>query len=350
MNQKTCRSAIVKAVNSGKLPREYLLYEDIKRRTRHVDTLCEGALRGRDIEAFSSLDEWIDWLRWSTVVLDENDYLEAAVHALDLAPRLAGTDYGMSRQRDLGQLWTDTIRGFLGELAFVKWLEREYGIKAMLDYRKGPLEEFLPSDIKEVEKDEVRRPPNLKVSIKTTKLRGIWLDVPYRQVDHSDVFVLVRVGVTRMHFLAFLKRISAIRDKMLRRALELGVITEGEAESIWDLIPDFTGIPAYIAGFFDKREYGSAIGRRTAIFLAEGVMKRKKFVINKFIGYWNPKEDVYKNTVVEHLQRRGVIPSRRDVKIEFEGIGEFTKTLHFLVSSGALRRKREEWERIISQL
>jgi len=39
-------------------------------------------------------NEWISWLDWATISLDENDYLKAAIHGLRLAPKLAATDYG----------------------------------------------------------------------------------------------------------------------------------------------------------------------------------------------------------------------------------------------------------------
>lgn len=50
------------------------------------------------------------------------------MHVLRLAPKFAATDYGAVRMRDLGQLLTDAIRGFLGELAFTKWLKARFGV------------------------------------------------------------------------------------------------------------------------------------------------------------------------------------------------------------------------------
>ena len=221
MKEPQCAELVERAVEEALLPREYLYIEDTRGRIRHLDALCDGAVKGGDLESFPDFSSWLEWLAWSTVVLDERDYLKAAVSALSLAPVLAGTDYGSSKQRDLGQLWTDAIRGFLGEIAFANWLKARFGVAAELDYSRGSLSEFLPSDIRSVD----GRPPRLRVSIKTTKLRGIWLDVPFKQIEHSDVFVLVRVGVSRHHFLAFLKSISAIRDKLLSRGVELGVIS-----------------------------------------------------------------------------------------------------------------------------
>lgn len=340
-----CRQLIEEAVRRGSLSIEYLHYEDPRRRVRRADTLCEGIVRGRDWESFSSVDELLEWLSWSTVLLDEKDYLTATVHALSLAPKIAATDYGTARQRDLGQLVTDAVRGFLGEIALAKWLKARFGISVSLDYRRGRLAEFLPSDIKLVN----GRPSNLNVSIKTTKLRGMWLDIPFKQIEHSHVFVLVRVGVSREHFLAFLKEISAIKDKILAKAFEMGIVSEDERDNIWRAIPKFTRIPASIAGFFDKREYEDAVSERTSIILAGGEMKRKRFIVNLFAGYWHPERREYRERILEVLRRQGYsVPE--NVKIEFAGIGNFSRTLHFIVSSGALRRRREDWERLVRDL
>ena len=325
------------------LPREFARHEDL------IDSICEGALKSRDVEAFLNIDEWICWLSWSAVLLNKDDYLTAAVHALDLAPRLARTDYGGTRQRDLGQLWTDTIRGFLGEIAFAKWLDLRFGTKVELDYRKGPLEEYLPSDVKAIN----GREPRLHISIKTTQLKGIWLDIPYKQIEHSDIFVLVRIGVTKDHFLAFLKEISAIGDKLLKEALKAGLISNEEAKALWDNAPSFADIPSYIVGFFDKREYGERIKDPKSIFTADGRLgprRKTKFTINKFVGYWDPKEEnEYKEVLFKVLEIQGR-PVPQDVKLEFESIGHFSKTLHFIVSSGVLKRREEEWASLVREL
>jgi len=333
---RACVQYVSAGIDSGKLPRAFKGFEE---------EVCEGAVRARDIEVFGDYSRWVEWLGWASVVLDEDDYLKAAVYGLNLAPKLAGTDYGTARQRDLGQLWTDVIRGFLGEIAVAKWLKERFGITAELDYRLGPLEEFLPSDIKSV----AGREPRLRVSIKTTKLSGLWLDVPGAQIEHSDVFILVRVGVTREHFVAFLKKISVIRDKLMREAVERGLVKREEIEQIWDSIPEFTAAPAYIAGFLDKTEIQDKLRDRTAVIEADVDVKIKKVVINKFLGFWHPGEDIYEKKLKELLRRRGR-PVRDEMSIEFEGIGDFSKTLHFIASSGALKKKKEDWEKLVERL
>jgi hypothetical protein len=321
-----CKKRVTAGINSKILPEAFRGFEE---------EICEGAVRARDVDVFGDYSRWIEWLGWASAVLDENDYLKAAVYGLSLAPKLAGTDYGTARQRDLGQLWTDVIRGLLGEIAFVKWLKERFGISAELDYRLGPLEEFLPSDIKSIN----GREPKLKVSIKTTKLSGLWLDVPGAQIEHSGVFILVRVGVTREHFIAFLKKISVVKDKLMREAVERGLVKKEEIEQIWDAIPEFTAIPAYTAGFLDKTEIQDKLKDRHTIIEADGDVKIKKVVINRFLGFWHPGEDAYKKMLKDLLRKKG--RSVEDgMDIEFEGIGNFSKALHFVASSGILKKRR----------
>lgn len=333
---EACIHRVSSAVARGEVPEVFRGFEE---------DLCEGAVRGLDVDQLGGFDEWIKWLGWSSAVLDENDYLKAALHALRLAPRIVATDYGTTRQRDLGQLWADTIRGFLGEIAFVKWLREKYGLLAVLDYRRGSLEEFLPSDIKSVN----GRQPRLKISIKTTKLSGIWLDVPGAQIEHSDVYVLVRVGVTREHLIAFLKKISVIRDKLMKTALERGLLREEELSEIWDSVPEFSSLPACVAGFLDKAELSEHIKNKYSIIEADGEVKVKRVIVNKYLGFWHPEEDIYAKNLREFLRRKGR-NIRDGMKIEFEGIGEFSRTLHFIASSGLLEKRKENWENIIRKI
>ena len=345
---RDCKRAVGRAIAQGSLPRAFENY---------VNKLCEGAVRGRDLEAFKTLDEWIAWLSWASVSLNENDYLLAAIHALRLAPKLAATDYGTSRQRDLGQLWTDTIRGFLGEIAFAKWLKQRFGIFIELDYRRGPLREFLPSDIRAVEIRGMKRAPRINISIKTTKLRGVWLDIPYEQIQHSDAFILVRLGITREHFVAFLKKISAIRDKILAKARELGIISEDEIPEIWNSVPEFMEIPAYIAGFLLKEEFKDAVKSKD-IVVAEGKAKPRKrrgrrylvITIDKYLGFWEPGNSIYEGRIQKLFESQIEPYKSLPVKIEFQSIGEFSETLHFLASSGVLKRHQNEWSMLISLL
>jgi hypothetical protein len=206
------------------------------------------------------------------------------------------------------------------------------------------LRSFFPQILKSID----GRPPKLEVSIKSTKLEGIWLDVPGKQIEHSDIFVLVRLGVTREHFLAFLKEISAIRDKLLEEALKKGPMTEEELREAWDAIPQFTPIPAYVVGFLDKAEIAGCVRNELCIMEADGEVKAGRVIIRKYLEFRHPGKPEYDEALRRVLKSVG--RSVENEKIEFEGIGDFTKQLHFIANSGLLRRKREEWEILISRL
>jgi hypothetical protein len=335
---RTAKRAVERAIKDGTLPEVF---------KGHEKELCRGAVRGGDIDQLGGVDKWIGWLGWSCVVLDEDDYMKVAVHALRNAQKFAATDYGTSRQRDLGQLWTDTIRGYLGETAFAKWLDLKFGIKVELDYSVGELEQYLPSDVKSVN----GRRPRLKISIKTTKLSGIWLDVPRRQFEHSDVFVLVRTGVPREHFVAFLKLISAIKDKLLKPASEKGMISDAEAEQLWEEIPNFKPVPAYIAGFLDKSapEGTIRVGEvREADGEVEKRRKERRFVLNRFLGFWDPADPRCENEVRRLLSSKQ--KGAEGMPLTFKGIEQFSGGPHFIASSGFLKKKREEWQELIARL
>ena len=78
-------------------------------------------------------------------------------------------------------------------------------------------------------------------------------------------------------------------------------------------------------------------------------MKVKRAVINKCMGYWHPEEDIYAENLREHLKQRGK-NVKDDMKIEFEGIGEFSRTLHFIASSGLLKKRKDDWNNIVKRL
>jgi len=340
-----CKKALEALIKRGEL-------DEVLR--EHIDKVCKGAVRAGDLGCFSSAEEWAEWLSWSSAVLSEDDYFKVATHALRLAPRLAATDYGGARQRDLGQLWTDTIRGFLGERAFAKWAEQRFGVLMELDYRRGALPQFLPTDIKTIKKGETRRPPNLNISVKTTKFGGIWLDVPYAQVQHSDIFVLSRIGITRQHFLAFLKKISVIKEKILERARELGIISEEELQEIWQSVPEFTEIPAYIAGFIDKGDFIKALEQEKVLNVKGRISGRKRIRIkfSEYFGFWHPNDAGLKELALRKFSEiEGIeLEEIKNLNVEFRGIKRFSVTLHFIANSGQLRRSIAEWESVVERL
>jgi hypothetical protein len=306
---------------------------------KSVKTLSQQLLRGADegLEISSTFSKWLqERFRHQLIWLDKDDYSRALVRALWLAPVFAATDFGRSRQRDMGQVWTDTARGFLGEIALSKFLTGRYGIEAKPDTSRGKLEEFLPTDIAKVRTEGGRwRKPRIKISVKTTKFNGRWLDLPGAQFEHSDVFVLVKIGILRQHFLAFLKAISFLKDKLFVSARNLGEISKKDAVKLWNEIPEFESIPAYIAGFLDKNTLTLPIDMIKAKIV--GREDKKRIVISQGVGLFSEEN------VRQHPEIRGLDPSGR-LPIEIEPIIDSLTGIHFLAHSGALRHGKDCWD------
>ncbi|MEM1590017.1 MAG: hypothetical protein QXV01_07925 [Candidatus Bathyarchaeia archaeon] len=308
--------------------------------------LLQGALSGLEIPEFLPTEKpyevWLEQrFRFQLIWLDRDDYVRALVRALWLAPKFAATDFGGARQRDFAQVWTDTARGFLGEIALQKFLKEKLNTEVALDVRRGELEEFLPSDIKI--KDQTShgfRPTKIGLSIKTTKFNGRWLDLPGAQFDHSDAFVLVKIGISRMHFSAFLKDISFLRDKLFAVAKHLGELSDNQAEELWKETPNFTSIPAYVAGFIEKRELTMPIHQISCNLKGR---KNKRIVISHGVGLFSL------STARTHPDVRKIDPSGT-LPIEVEPIiDSLTEGKHFLAHSGALKFGYDAWKELVSR-
>lgn len=310
-----------------------------------VELLLRGAVSGLEIDADdpSSFSAWLERrFKYQLTWLGRDDYARALVRALWLAPRFAATDFGGARQRDFAQIWTDTARGFLGEIAFQKFLGSRLGVEIALDVRRGALEQFLPSDVKVKDSSTGRfRDSKVKLSIKTTKFNGRWLDVPGAQFDHSDAFLLVKLGISRLHFSAFLKDISFLRDKLFAMAKDIGELTDEQAQELWKETPDFMPIPAYIAGYIEKR--GLSMPIHQIICRVRG-RKHKRISISGGVGLFS-LSTVRRHPRVVQIDPRGAL------RVEVEPIiKSLTEAKHFLAHSGALKFGADAWSRLAERL
>lgn len=299
-----------------------------------ADKLIEKAIIGGEISNEGKIDEWLENRFFpNCVLIDEAGYAQMCVDALKILGTTAATDYGSSRQRDLGQLWADMTRGYLGELAFILLLKKRWGITAELGHDIGHLETFLPMDIHAVkmpgEKDS--RPPKIGISIKAAKWNAVWLDIPGAQFTHSDVHILVKVGAGRDHLFAFFKNLSVFKDKVLKRGEEVGSLSKDESKTLFDSLPSFKPIPAYICGFVKKN-----IKHKKLPY--QGKKGRKHFTISA----WNGPifdGDLEKIKALESVEG----------KVSFEGIGDFAH-YGFLFNTGNLLWENKDWEWVINSL
>lgn len=296
--------------------------------------ILEKARSGGEFGAEISEQDWFE-TRFlpNLVVINEDGYAKMCVDALKILGTTAATDYGSTRQRDLGQLWADMTRGYLGEFAFQLFLKEKFDIEIVLGHEIGKISDFLPSDIQGVlENDGELRSPKLSISIKTTKWNGIWLDIPGDQFNHSDVQVLVKVGTGRDHLFAFFKHLSVFKDKVLKKGQEVGAINSKEAEDIFEQLPQFTPITAYICGFVEKHE-------RYLEPIYQGKKGRINYKIHSWAGKIGPGD-------IELIKKENSVVG----KVEFEGIGTFAHDRGYLFNTGKLLWQSTDWERLIQKL
>lgn len=269
------------------------------------------------------------------VFIDQDGYSEMCVDALKILGTTAATDFGGSRQRDMAQLWADMTRGYLGEMAVKLFLKEKYAIDSELGHELGSLTDYLPTDIHSVKKDnEEWRSPRIRTGIKTAKWNGIWFDIPGDQFNHSDVHILVKTGAGREHLLAFFKKISVFKDKVLKIGESIGSLTKEESLELFDKLPTFKPIPAYMCGHvrsnadYSKLSYTGKKGR-----------------IHYTIKSWNgPRE-------IDDLE---VIAKREDLssngKVKFESIGQFNHQTGYLFNTGNMLWKKEDWDKLCQDI
>lgn len=297
--------------------------------------ILEKAKAGGEINAQCNEQDWLQQRFIPNIVfIDEVGYTKMCVDALKILHGTAATDYGSSRQRDLGQVWADMIRGYLGEYAFQLFLHQQFGIASQLGHEQGALDTFLQQDIHAIRPlhQQQFRPPNQSISIKTSKWNGIWLDIPGGQFSHSDIHVFVKVGTGRDHLFAFFKSISVFKDKVLDKGKSVGAITEQEAESIYNNLPNFAPIPAYICGFVKQSTSYQNLDYT-------GKRGRKNFTITTWNGPIEP------NDMARVKEQEGMTGS-----VKFEGIGEFSHDNGYLFNTGNLLWQQSDWQALTNSL
>lgn len=285
---------------------------------------------------------FLSFLQNNGLVLTENDYLRAAVVGLSLVHRLKSTHYGTSQQRDFGQKWVNLIAGLLGEIAFTKIVSlKTHGrIVPLPDASKLELEEALSGDIKELLINGTeKKPPKKSVSIKTTKLNGYWLDIPYAQIKRSGLFVLVKVGVDQNSLFEFFSRQKVWRHLLNKyKDLIQNELFASEHKEVSDaekLIEEAGGPIVYLAvvsGWQKGEELDKTFKamkyRKTrkylSVFEGLGIITTGKGLSSKDIHLNSPEDQ------------------KEDLKVKFKPIEEFSSSAHTLCSIGCLKRSLDE--------
>ncbi|MFZ5806810.1 MAG: hypothetical protein ACOY3I_06355 [Verrucomicrobiota bacterium] len=301
---------------------------------KEAELIVEKAQKGGEINDACPPDVWLKKRFLPNLVfIEEEDYARMCIDALKILKKTAGTDYGSSRQRDMGQLWADMTRGYLGEFAFILFLKKNWGISAWLNHEIGNLQDFLPTDIHALQKnDEEKRKPSLKISIKTAKWNGLWFDIPGDQFAHSNVHILVKAGTGRDHLFAFFKHISIFKDKILKRAKDIGCLSHEEADDLFEKLPSFKPIAAYICGFVKKDAHYKFLDY-------QGKRGLKNFTLTAWKG-------PIRSDDLKQIQLKQKIKG----SVKFESIGEFSHENGYLFNTGSLLWQEADWKEWIDRI
>lgn len=157
----------------------------------------------------ADLDAWKTYYEFTTVILGQDHYYEALKFSLKKfysgAPR---ANFATSTQREAGKYLSDHITGYLGELAFQKFMADKFEIQLKLD---GNVDGLVRSqDIVAISRRRgVENQPSFKMSVKTSKLKNVWLIVGKNEIDlpdrHSDYYIFTRVELPPDHIVRLIR-------------------------------------------------------------------------------------------------------------------------------------------------
>lgn len=312
--------------------------------------LIRGAVGGSEFndEGFES------WLNNrfipQTIWLSSDDYARGITRALPQALLFASSDFGSSKQRDLGQLWTDTARGLLGEIAVQRFFTQKLGLQIQQDTSIDQnLDDYISTDIKFIkETSGTYRETKINTSIKTGKFNARWLDeYSAPKIAKIDAFIFVRLGTPKEHFVAYLKDISFLKTKLFPKAIELGELNADSSSELWDSIPEFEPIPAYISGCLLREDLNYPIHSvKAEVTGSENYRGRdtRKIYIKKGVGVFT-KNNLYAIPEFQELD-----PEKK-LKIIIEGIEkEVDNKDHFYANTGSFNYGLESWKKLTTRL
>lgn len=196
----------------------------------------------------ADLDAWRSYFDETTVILDQDSYYKALRFSLQKfysgAPR---ANFATSTQREAGKYLSDHITGYLGEIAFQKFMADKFDVQLRLDDNVDGL--VRSQDIVAVSRRRgVENQPAFKISVKTSKMKNVWLIVGKNEVDlsdrRSDYYTFVRVELSPDHVVRLIRSHPSV-------------------DEIHQIIPpEETAIKTQICGFV---EAGSLSGPTTSI-------------------------------------------------------------------------------------
>lgn len=215
--------------------------------------------------AKTELDRWKTNFDSCCVALDMEDYLKCLEFAVSsYYGANSRSDFGAPQQRDIGKFIDNYTSGKMGEIAIKKFLEARYGCSIKLDFGVHP-SEVSGQDIVEVVTKSgtklITNPPRIRVAIKTSKMKNVWLVVSKTEVERSvrasDVYVFVRVDLPPDHLfrlvrthpsLSNLKDMIPELDHVIGQVVGYATYEDLRSETVSEVLPGSEQkiMPSYI--------------------------------------------------------------------------------------------------------
>lgn len=162
------------------------------------------------------LDVWKKYFDETTIILDQESYYKALRFSIRKfysdAPR---ANFATETQRGAGQYLTNHIQGYLGELAFQKFMADKYDIRLVLEDNIDGI--VRSQDIVAVSKRRgVERPPANRISVKSSKMKNIILAIKSSEVQipdrESDYYVYTRVDLSIDHIVRLIQKHPSVEE------------------------------------------------------------------------------------------------------------------------------------------
>lgn len=194
----------------------------------------------KKLVSHADIEAWKKQREFGFVKLNQEDYLKCLEFAIRSFYAYRSTsDFGTAQQRDAGKFVSNFVIGKLGELAVSYFFKRNFDVDTKLDFDLR--DAVVGQDIVEIAKPRrgarVYNPLRLRLAIKTSKMKNVWLIVPDKEVvdpaRSSDIYIFSRVDLYLNHFIRILKE-----HKALAR--------------LNNIIPPFEEIEAEVCGFIKK--------------------------------------------------------------------------------------------------
>ncbi len=180
------------------------------------------------------------------IELSHGHYIETVKFAMKLwyAGKPKGDWCRTGTQRDIGKYITDHSIGKLAEIAFTRFLEVNWGIRAKLDFDIHPGTLNIDScDLVEINCNDTNIKPLINIDVKSTKIGSLWAMVDLYEFNNRkyDAYVWVKDDLPLNH--------------LARSIFE--AIRNGNMEEVDKLIPSLEIIDAEVIGFAWREEVES---------------------------------------------------------------------------------------------